>query len=62
MVLFTPEGTRRRVPAGACRIGPHSTPRRVCTVRWIELGVEESAQVSAEDLSSYLLGCIVQYA
>jgi hypothetical protein len=62
MVVVDAEGTRRRVPAGACRIGPHSTPRGVCNVRWQELGIEQSAQLSAEDLSTYLAGCVVQYA
>lgn len=62
MFVVTAEGLRRRVPAGACRIGPQSMPRRFCTVRWWEHGVEQSAQVSAEDLSAYLHGCIVQYA
>lgn len=62
MVVVTHEGGHRRVPAGECRIGPHSTPRRACTVRWRERGVEQSAEISAEDLSAYVLGCVVQYA
>jgi hypothetical protein len=62
MVVVTREGAHRRVPAGACRIGPHSTPRRSCTVRWWEKGIEQSAEISAEDLSAYVLGCVVQYA
>jgi hypothetical protein len=62
MVVVTREGGHRRVPAGECRIGPHSTPRRCCTVRWREKGIEQSAEVSAEDLSAYVLGCVVQYA
>jgi len=62
MVVVTVEGAHRRVPAGECRIGPHSTPRRACTVRWREKGIDQSAEVSAEDLSAYVLGCVVQYA
>jgi len=62
MVVVTGEGGHRRVPPGECRIGPHSTPRRSCTVRWREKGIEHSAEVSAEDLSAYVLGCVVQYA
>jgi len=62
MVVVTGAGAPRRVPAGACRIGPHSTPRRSCTVRWLEKGIEHSAEISAEDLSAYVLGCVVQYA
>ncbi|HTO48480.1 MAG TPA: hypothetical protein VML91_12655 [Burkholderiales bacterium] len=62
MLVVTADGASRRVPAGACRIGPHSMPRRFCTVRWWEHGLEQSAHVSAEDLSAYLHGCIVQYA
>jgi hypothetical protein len=62
MVVVARDGAHRRVPAGACRIGPHSTPRRSCTVRWAEKGIEQSAEVSVEDLSAYLLCCVVQYA
>lgn len=62
MVVVTAEGTHRRVPAGACRIGPHPVARRLRMVRWQESGVEQSADVSAEDLSAYVLGCVVQYA
>jgi hypothetical protein len=62
VVVVNAEGVRRRVPAGACRIGAHSTPWRVCTVRWLEQGIEQSAEISAEDLSAYLLGGVVQYA
>ena len=62
MVVVTHAGAHRRVPAGECRIGPHTTPRRACTVRWRERGIEQSAEVSAEDLSAYVLGCVVQYA
>ncbi len=62
MVVVTREGAQRRVPAGPCRIGPDSTPRRSRTVRWREQGTEQSAEVSAEDLSAYVLGCVVQYA
>ena len=61
MLVVTAEGASRRVPVGACRIGPLSASR-FRTVRWLENGVERSAQVSAEDLSAYLQGCIVQYA
>jgi hypothetical protein len=61
MRVVTAEGASRRVPAGACRIGPFSGAR-FRTVRWWEGGVEQSAQLSAEDLSAYLHGCIVQYA
>jgi hypothetical protein len=62
MLAVTADGASRRVPAGACRIGPHSMPRRFCRIRWWEHGIEQSAQASAEDLSAYLHGCIVQYA
>jgi hypothetical protein len=62
MVVLTAEGVRRYVPAGPCRIGPHSTPRRSYTVRWQEMGIERSADITADDLSAYLQGCIVQYA
>jgi hypothetical protein len=62
MLVVTADGASRRVPAGACHIGPRSMPRRFCTVRWWDHGVEQSAQVSAEDLSAYLRGRIVQYA
>jgi hypothetical protein len=62
MIVVTAAGVHRRVPAGACRIGPQSTPERVCTVRWQEQGIEQHAEVSAKDLSAYLRGCIVQYA
>jgi hypothetical protein len=61
MVVVTAEGGRRRIPAGACRIGAHSA-RRSSTVSWWEKGIEHSAEVSAEDLSAYVLGCVVQYA
>ena len=62
MFVLTAAGERRRVPAGACHIGPTSVQRRFWTVRWRERGIEQSAEISAEDLSGYLLGCIVQYA
>jgi hypothetical protein len=62
MFVVTAAGVRRRVPAGACRIGPQSAPPRFCTVSWRENGIEQSAEVSAEDLSAYLQGCIVQFA
>jgi hypothetical protein len=62
MFVVTAAGVRRRVPAGACRIGPHSAPGRFRPVSWRENGVEQSAEVSAEDLYEYLRGCIVQFA
>ena len=62
MFVVTAEGVRRRVPAGACRIGAQSAPPRFCSVSWRENGIEQSAEVSAEDLSAYLQGCIVQFA
>jgi hypothetical protein len=62
MFVVTAEGVRRRVPAGACRIGSHSAPRRFGAVSWRENGVDQGAEVSAEDLSAYLQGCIVQFA
>lgn len=62
MFVVTAAGVRRRVPAGACRIGPQSAPPRFCTVSWRENGIEQRAEVSAEDLSAYLQGCIVQFA
>lgn len=61
MHVVTAEGASRRVPAGVCRIGPRSASR-FRTVCWLENGVEQSAQVSVEDLFAYLHGCIVQYA
>jgi hypothetical protein len=62
MLVVTREGASGRVPAGACRIGPHSTPRRSCTIRWWERGIEQSAEIAAQDVSAYVLGCVVQYA
>jgi hypothetical protein len=62
MVVVTANGALSRVPAGECRIGGRSTDRRGCTVRWSEGGVERTGSVAAEDLSSYLVGAIVQYA
>jgi hypothetical protein len=61
MLVVMATGERRRVPAGACHVGPYSPHRRVWTVRWRERGDEQGAEVSAADLSAYLLGCIVQY-
>lgn len=62
MFVVTAQGVRRRVPPGACRIGPQSAPPRFCAVSWRENGIEQSAEVSAEDRSAYLQGCIVQFA
>lgn len=62
MLVITAAGEHRRVPPGACHIGPYSTQRRLWTVRWHEGGVERAADVSANDLSAYLRRCIVQYA
>lgn len=61
MLVVTAGGASQRVPAGACHIGPLSASR-FRTVRWSENGVERTAQMSAENLSAYLQGCIVQYA
>jgi hypothetical protein len=62
MLVVTPAGEHRRVPPGACHIGPYSTQQKLWTVRWHERGAERVAEVSADDLSTYLRGCIVQYA
>ena len=62
MVLSTAEGTRRRVPAGACRVDRQSAALDVCTVPWSESGMNYSALLSGEELRTYLVGCIVQYA
>jgi hypothetical protein len=62
IVVVTRGGTQRRVPAGACRIAPHSAPRRFSTVRWWEKGIERHAEISAEDLPADVLGCVVRYA
>ena len=59
---MTGDGARRRVPAGACWIDRQLATPDVCTVRWTEHASEYSAQVPAEDLRAYVLGCIVQYA
>ena len=61
MLVVTPAG-ERRVPPGPCHIGPYSARRRLWTVRWQERGAERVAEVSADDLSTYLRGCLVQYA
>jgi hypothetical protein len=62
MVLLTDDGTRRRVPAGACSIDRQSGATGVRIVRWNELGTDYSAHLSRDDLRGYLLGCLVQYA
>jgi hypothetical protein len=62
MIVRTAEGTRRRVPAGACRIDRHSPMQTVCTIHWSERGADYSAQLSSKELRAYVLGCIVQYA
>ena len=62
MFVVTREGGRRRVPAGECRIGPPSAPRRARVVRWREKGVEHSAEIAAQDLLAYVRGCVVQFA
>jgi len=62
MVVMTGDGTRKQVPAGACIIDWHSERAPACTIRWSELGVDCSGQISAEALRAYLLGCVVQYA
>jgi hypothetical protein len=62
MLVVAADGASRRVPAGAGRIRLQSTPRRFRPARWREHGLEQSAQVSARDLSAHFRGCIVQYA
>jgi len=62
VVLLTSDGTRRRIPAGACWIDRQASVPDVCTVRWCELGIDYSAALSGEDLRAYVLGCRVQYA
>ena len=62
MRLLTDSGTWRRVPAGACSIDRYSATPDVRTVRWREMGIDYSAQLSADDLRAYVLGCIIQYA
>ena len=57
MLVVTAEGASQRVPAGAYRIGPLSASR-FRTVCWSANGVQQSAQVSVEDLSEYLRGCL----
>jgi hypothetical protein len=61
MLVVTAEGASRRVPAGACRSRPLSASR-FRTVRWSDNGVQQSAQVSVEDLSESLRGRLGQYA
>ena len=62
IVLTAGDGTRKRIPAGACWIGRYSATPETCTVHWSERGIDHSAQLSAEDLRAYVLGCTVQYA
>lgn len=62
MVLLAVDGTRRHIPAGRCWVDGRSPLPEICTVRWSESGTDYSAQLSREDLRSYILGCIVQYA
>lgn len=62
MVLLTGDGTRRRLPAGACWIDRHAAASGACVVRWNELGIDYRAEMPGEDLRAYVLGCIVQYA
>jgi hypothetical protein len=62
IVLAAGDGTRRQIPAGVCRIERYSAAPDVCSVHWSERGIDYSAQLSAEDLRAYVLGCIVQYA
>jgi hypothetical protein len=61
MVVMVGNGMRKQVPAGACIIDWHSERALACTIRWNELGVNCSGQISAEMLRAYLLGCVVQY-
>jgi hypothetical protein len=62
MVVVAGDGTRKQVPAGACIIDSHSERALAWRVRWSELGVDCSGQISAEAMRSYFLGCVVQYA
>ena len=62
MVVVASDGTRKRVPAGACLIDRESEQTIACTIRWSDLGVDCSGQIAAQVLRAYLLGCVVQYA
>jgi hypothetical protein len=61
MVVVDGDGARRHIPAGACWIDRYSAVAEICTVHWSERGIDNNAQLSAEDLRGYVLGCIVQY-
>lgn len=61
-IAVASDAGRTRVPAGACWIDRHVATPGICTIRWSELGIEYSVQLSSDELSSYVLGCIVQYA
>jgi hypothetical protein len=60
--VVTADGERRQVPAGPCWIGPRSRAAPAVVVRWREHGVECDAYLSHDDLTSYLVGCVLQYA
>ena len=62
VVLRTPSGEWRRVPAGACWIDRDPAAPDDRTVRWSEKRVEYGARLSGEDLRAYILGCIIQYS
>jgi hypothetical protein len=62
MVVMVGNGTHKQVPAGACIIDRHSGHALACTIRWSELGVDCSGQMSAAMLRACLLGCVIQYA
>jgi hypothetical protein len=62
MAIVAADGGRRRVPAGACWIDRQFETPGVCTIRWTEQTIEYSVQLSSQELRSYVLGCIVQYA
>jgi hypothetical protein len=61
VVVASAKGRHSPIPAGACRIESRSAWDH-CTVSWWESGIEQSGQISAKDLSAYLLGCVIQYA
>jgi hypothetical protein len=62
LALLTASGEWRRVPAGACWIDRDPEAPDVRTVRWSEKRVDYGARLSGEDLRTYILGCIIQYA
>lgn len=62
VTLVTGDGTRRRIPAGICWIGPRDTPAPDVVVRWTEGGVEYTGRISARDLTACLRGLLLQYA